>query len=261
MWKSLSAHSAWPIAWWKLRPAIVSCANSGFTPTISGCVERLDEVQRVADGRQEDVPARLVGLGLHREAQVVAVVEHVVAEDVDRLAVALQRVARVLGDADLGALAAAPEDVDLGVELGGGVDEAHRLADRRAPHAAVVGRERAVLERRVAEQVRRRHADAHAGLVQRVLEARDDLVLLGVAATPSGSGRRRAARRPTRRARPVCGPSRPDRRRFAGRPAERITAGVAYGPQTEREAMAGAARLATRSSRSTRTCFDRGQSG
>ena len=39
-----------------------------------GVLERLDEVQRVADGRQEDVAARLVGLGLHREAQVVAVV-------------------------------------------------------------------------------------------------------------------------------------------------------------------------------------------
>jgi hypothetical protein len=37
-----------------------------------GPLERRDEVQGVADRRQEDVPARLVGLGLHGEAQVVA---------------------------------------------------------------------------------------------------------------------------------------------------------------------------------------------
>ena len=37
MWKSLPAHSACPIAWWNDSPAIVSCATSGLTPTISGC--------------------------------------------------------------------------------------------------------------------------------------------------------------------------------------------------------------------------------
>ena len=146
-----------------------------------GALERGDEVQRVADGRQEDVPARLVGLGLDRELEVVAVVDDVVAEDVDRLAVALQRVARVLRHARLGALAAAPEDVDLGAQLGGDVDEVHRLADRRAADPAVVGGERAVLERGVAEEVRRRHADAQPGVVERGLEARDDPVALGLA--------------------------------------------------------------------------------
>ena len=37
MWKSLPAHSAWPTPWWNDSPAIVSCATSGFTPTMSGC--------------------------------------------------------------------------------------------------------------------------------------------------------------------------------------------------------------------------------
>ena len=40
-----------------------------------GAVERGDEVQRVADGRQEDVAARLVRLRLDRERQVVALLE------------------------------------------------------------------------------------------------------------------------------------------------------------------------------------------
>ena len=118
MWKSLPAHSAWPTPWWNDRPGHRLVRDLGVDADHLGALERRDEVQRVADGRQEDVAARLVGLGLHREAQVVALVEHVVAEHVDRLAVALERVARVLGDAGLGALAPAPEDVDLGAELG-----------------------------------------------------------------------------------------------------------------------------------------------
>ncbi len=36
MWKSLPAHSACPTPWWNDSPAIVSCATSGLTPTISG---------------------------------------------------------------------------------------------------------------------------------------------------------------------------------------------------------------------------------
>ena len=36
MWKSLPCHSVCATAWWNERPDIVSCANSGFSPTISG---------------------------------------------------------------------------------------------------------------------------------------------------------------------------------------------------------------------------------
>ena len=113
-----------------------------------GAVQHRDEVQRMAHGGQEDVAAGLVGLGLDGELQLVALLDHVVGQQVDRLAVTLERVARVLGHAHLGALAPAPEDVDLGAELGPEVDGEHRLADRRPAHAAVVGGEGAVLERR-----------------------------------------------------------------------------------------------------------------
>ena len=236
MWNSLPAHSAWPDGVMEGQAGHRLVRDLGVHAHHLRPLQRLDEVQRVADGRQEDVPARLVGLGLHREAQVVAVVDHVVAEDVDRLAVALQRVARVLRHARLGALAAAPEHVHLGAQLGGGVDEVHRLADRRPAHAAVVGRERAVLERRVPEQVRRRHPDAHPGLVQRPLEARDDPVLLRLRAPERDQVvvvQRHAPR-------PELGQlvDRVDRiDGFAGRPAERVAPWVAHGPQTEREAM------------------------
>ena len=36
MWKSLSCHRAWATAWEKESPLMVSCANSGFSPTMSG---------------------------------------------------------------------------------------------------------------------------------------------------------------------------------------------------------------------------------
>jgi hypothetical protein len=55
-----------------------------------------DERQRVADGRQQDVPARLVRLGLDGEPDAVALLEHVAGQRVDRLAVSIQRGADVL---------------------------------------------------------------------------------------------------------------------------------------------------------------------
>ena len=82
-------------------------------------------------GRQQDVAAGLVGLGLDREAQVVALVEDVVAEDVERLLVAVERGLDVLGRPGLGALAAAPGHEDLRAELGGEVDVVERSCGSR----------------------------------------------------------------------------------------------------------------------------------
>src|SRR3954447_4374671 len=53
-----------------------------------GVLEGGDEPEGVADGRQEDVAARLVRLGLQRQAQAVAAVDGVLGEGVDGLAVA-----------------------------------------------------------------------------------------------------------------------------------------------------------------------------
>ena len=52
--------------------------------------EPLDERERVAHRRQEDVAARLVRLRLDPEAHVVAAVDHVLAAEVDGLAIALE---------------------------------------------------------------------------------------------------------------------------------------------------------------------------
>ncbi len=87
-----------------------------------------------ADGRQVDVAARLVGLGLQRELQVVLLVAHVVAEEVERVAEALQASSGFLAASVSDALAAAPEDVDLRAQLDAQVDGAHRLLQRVGAH-------------------------------------------------------------------------------------------------------------------------------
>src|SRR5690606_27892889 len=57
-------------------------ADLGVEAHELGVLELVDEGERVADRRQQDVAAGLVGLGLDREADVVALVERVLAEQV-----------------------------------------------------------------------------------------------------------------------------------------------------------------------------------
>ena len=173
MWKSLPAHRAWAMPCGKFSPAICSWPVSGLTPTSSGRSRRSMKARAWPIGGQEDVAAGLVGLGLDREAQVVALLGDVVAQQVEGLLHPVQSDPHVLGTAGLGALAAAPGDIRAGAELGGQIDVADDLAQREPAHVTVVGGEPAVLEHRVREQVRRRHRDLHPGPLQRVLEPAD----------------------------------------------------------------------------------------
>src|SRR5689334_9586042 len=199
-----------------------------------GVLEPVDERQRVPDGRQEDVPARLVGLRLQREPDVVALVQHVPAEQVEGLLEPVIRGVEVLAGVGLGALPAAPGHVDLRAELRGEIDVAQHLADREPAHVPVVRGERAVLEHRVGEQVRRHHRDGQAGLRERVLEPGDQL-------GPVGLGRAErdqvvvVERHPGRAelGQPVHGLHRVERR--SGRVAERVAAEPADRPQPESE--------------------------
>ena len=159
-----------------------------------GTLELVDERQRVADRRQQDVAAGLVGLGLDREPHVVALVHDVLPRAGRRPPCSGRaRRADVLGGARLGALAAAPADVDLGAELGGQVEVAHHLADREAADVAVVGGEAAVLEDRVGEEVGGRGRDDQAGVGEALLEAGDDRVARRRRRCRRGSRRRRGS--------------------------------------------------------------------
>ena len=84
----------------------------------------------VADRRQQDVAARLVGLRLDGEAQAVPAVLGVLGDQVETLAVAVEGGLDVLGDVVLAALAATPEHERLRAELAGQVDVAQDLAER-----------------------------------------------------------------------------------------------------------------------------------
>ena len=145
-----------------------------------GTLERLDEGEGVTDGRQQDVTAGLVGLGLDSEADVVTLVGHVVTEQVDCLAVALEGGADVFGGVVLGAFTPAPHDEGLGAELGREVEVAQHLAQGEAAHLPVVGGESAVLEDGGREQVGRHHRDDEAGVGQGALEAVDLSLTFGI---------------------------------------------------------------------------------
>ena len=152
-----------------------------------GVLELADQRQRVADGRQQDVTARLVRLRFESEAHGVTLVTDVGAHEVQGLDHPVQRCADVLARAVFGALPAAPHHEGLGAQLGREVDVAEHLRRRVATHLAGVRSEAALLEDRVAEQVRRDHLGAQTRLGQRL-----DVAVEG---RPVASSRRAAGRR------------------------------------------------------------------
>lgn len=203
-----------------------------------GALQALDEGQGVPDGGQQDVAARLVRLGLDGEAQVVALLGDVLAEQVEGLLHPVERDLDVLRRAGLGALPAAPGHVHGGAELDGEVDVAEGLAQGEAAYVPVVGGERAVLEDRVGEEVRSGHRHREPGAVQGGPEALDDRVALGVRGAEGdqvvvveGDAVRAEV------GEPLDGLDGVERR--AGRLAERVAALPADGPEAEGEAVLG----------------------
>src|SRR5689334_12363871 len=114
-------------------------------------LERLDEGERVADGRKVDVTARLVRLRLEGEPIAVSLRDRVLAEEVQGVPKPAEGVAWILCRVRLRTLASAPEDIDLGAELIAEVHRAHRLLQRVPPDPRIVAREGAVPEGGIAE--------------------------------------------------------------------------------------------------------------
>ena len=153
-------------------------ANFGVDPDDLRVLEGVDEGERVSDGGQQDVAGRLVRLRLDREPDLVSLVQDVGRQQVQALGVPVERRPHVLGGAGLGALPAAPEDIGPRAQLGGQVQVPHHLGEREPAHLPLFGGERAVLEHRVAEQVRGGRGDHQPGLLQGLVERRDPLVSL-----------------------------------------------------------------------------------
>ena len=85
MWKSLSAHSTCATAWWNDSPLIVSCANSGFSPTISGNSSSSMNASAWPTVGSSRLPRGSFGFGSSAISIVVAAVGDVRAAHVDRL--------------------------------------------------------------------------------------------------------------------------------------------------------------------------------
>ena len=160
----------------EVQPGHVLVGDLGVHADHLGVLERLDERQHRADRRQVDVGPRLVRLGLEREPEVVALILHVPAQEVQGVRVPAERREGVLGGVGLHTLPPSPEDVGGRAQLHAEVDGTHRLLDRERAHTRVVRREGTVAEDRIAEQVRRGHRHDEAGGIERLLEVRDDLV-------------------------------------------------------------------------------------
>ena len=192
--------------------------------------------KRGADGRQQDVAARLVRLGLDGEPNVVAVVDRVLRQHVDALGVARERRPDVLGRVGLGAFAPTPEHVGLRAEFDGKVEVAHDLAQCVAANRAVVAGEATVLEHRVGEQVGGRHRHDEASFGERVLEPSD--VLLAIRVTAPERDQVIVVERhtvSTELGEPVHGLDRVEG--GPGRVAERVARLPAHSPEPEGEAV------------------------
>ena len=140
-----------------------------------GVFERLDEGKHRAGGGEEDVAARLVGLGLERELDLVPLVLHVAAQEIHRLAHPFQCVERVLPRVRFRSLPTAPENVDAGSQRDAQVDRVHRFLKRIGADFRIVARERAVAEGGIAEEIRGGHRHHEPGVRERLPEAGDDL--------------------------------------------------------------------------------------
>ena len=99
----------------------------------------LDEVQRMPDGRQEDVAARLVGLGFECEAVSVFLGDVVFAEIVDGFAQALDGIVGAAASIGLDTFTASPQNEYLGTEFCAEIHGAHRFLNGVRANFWVVG--------------------------------------------------------------------------------------------------------------------------
>ena len=104
-------------------------------------------------------PRGSFGLGSTAEAELVPLLDHIAREDVERLLVAVERGADILGGARTRRPRALPEDHRIRSELGGEIEVVEHLAERETAHLPVVGGEAAIAEDRVGEEVGGQHRD------------------------------------------------------------------------------------------------------
>ena len=133
-------------------------------------IEGRNEREHRAGGGQIDIAARFVWFGFEREFVVVALVDRILGEEIQRFAIPLQCFARVFRRIDLGTFAAAPEHVNVRAQFRAQVHRPHRLLQRIEAHARIVGSERPVFEDWIVKEICSGHWNFHAVIIQRLSE-------------------------------------------------------------------------------------------
>ena len=142
-------------------------------------LELVDEGKRMSDGGKEDVAAWFVGLGLDGETHVVALLDDIPGEDVEGFLVTVESGTNILCGARLRTLTPAPENDDSRTQLGCEVEVVRHLAERKAPHLAIICGERAVAKHRMRKQIGRHHWHHQSGGIDRMPQAVDRTAFLG----------------------------------------------------------------------------------
>src|SRR6185369_15504632 len=96
----------------EIEPGHLFVAYLGIYANHLRMIECGDEAEHCARRWQVNITTWLIRLGFEREPVIVALVDRVFAKKIQRLAVPLQRLARILRRIYFRAFAAAPEDVN-----------------------------------------------------------------------------------------------------------------------------------------------------
>ncbi len=88
-------------------------------------IEGFDERQHVTCGRVINIPARFIRLGFQCKLQVILFIQHIITQEVHRLAGALNGSDWVFRRVGFGSLAPAPEDVNLRAKFNTEVNGVH----------------------------------------------------------------------------------------------------------------------------------------
>ena len=169
----------------EIQPRHLLVPSLRIHPDHVGVGEGLDESQRMSHRGQQNVASGLVGFGFDGEADSDILIDHVLAQQIKRFSIPLQRCSNVLGRIVFASFTTTPHDKGVRPEFCGQVDVAQDLAECEPTHCAVIAGEPAVLEDRLGEQVRRHHRHDQTRRAQCRRQSVDHPAPLGIRASES----------------------------------------------------------------------------
>ena len=169
----------------EVQPGHLLVTSLGIDPDHVGMSEGLDEGQRMSHRGQQNVASGFVGLGFDGEADSDTLIDHVLAQQINRFSIPFERCSHVLGRVVFASFTTTPHDKGVRSEFCGQVDVAQHLAEGEPTHCTVVAGEPAVLEDRLGEQVGRHHRHDQTRRVQCRGQSVDHPAPLGIRTSES----------------------------------------------------------------------------